>query len=79
MQRDPGQHKNLIGDPQYRELVARLDERLTVFFERYSTPKYDLWAGGTAKGSVSRPGRFQDLYGEDWQTVSESLPPFEER
>ena len=78
MQRDLGQHKNLIGDPQYREVVARLDERLTIFFGRYSTPKYDLWAGGTAKGSVSRPGRFQDLYGEDWQTVSESLPPFEE-
>jgi arylsulfatase A-like enzyme len=75
---DPGQHVNLIDDPAYQDVVAELDQKLIDFFAEYSTEKYDLWKGGTAKGSVARPGMFQSLHGEDWQTVSESLPAFEE-
>lgn len=75
---DPGQHRNLIDDPTHLDTVARLDAMLAEFFARYSTPAYDLWQGGVAKGSVMRPEMFQRLYGEQWQTVSESLPAFAE-
>lgn len=78
MRMDPGQHKNLIGDPIYREVVAELDQKVVRFYERFSTDQYDLWNGGTAKGSVMRPGMFQALYGDHWRTISESLPEFEE-
>lgn len=78
MLNDPGQHHNLIAEPQYQSAVAELDARLSEFFEQYSTPEFDLWAGGTAKGSVMRPGMFQSIYGDQWSTVSESLPAFEE-
>ncbi len=78
MTRDPGQHINLINDPNYQNIFAELDRKLTEFYKQYSTEKYDLWEGGTAKGSVARPATFQALHGEQWRTVSESLPPFEE-
>lgn len=78
MANDPGQHFNLIADPDYQNIAAELDRKVTAFYAEYSTEKYDLWKGGTAKGSVARPGIFQALHGEQWQTVSESLPPFEE-
>ncbi|MEM9533490.1 MAG: hypothetical protein AAGA23_21390 [Pseudomonadota bacterium] len=58
--------------------MAELDNRLTAFFAEYADPKYDLWEGGTAKGSVARPATFRKLYGENWRTVSEPLAPFVE-
>ena len=75
---DPGQHENLIDDPAYDDVIAMLDEKLDEFFARYSARKYDLWNGGTAKGSVVRPHMFRKLYGEEWRTISEMLPIFVE-
>ncbi|MFL2840624.1 MAG: sulfatase [Pseudohongiellaceae bacterium] len=78
MASDPGQNFNLITDSNYQDIAAELDRKVIDFYNIYSTEKYDLWKGGTAKGSVARPSVFQGLYGDQWQTVSESLPPFEE-
>ncbi len=75
---DPGQHRNLAGDPAYQAVVATLDRRLTAFFERYADPQYDLWQGGYAKGSVDRPEVYRALYGEDWRPTTPLLPAFEE-
>ena len=36
MQADPGQENNLYGDPDYVEVIAELDRRLTEFFRAYS-------------------------------------------
>ena len=78
MQSDPGQHRNIIDNGEYRHTIEVLDDKLSRFFAKYSTQKYDLWHGGTAKGSVVRPAMFRKLYGDDWHTVSETLPIFEE-
>ena len=78
LQRDPGQHRNLAGDPAYRDTMAGLDRRLMEFFDRYADPRYDLWRGGVAKGSVIRPGVFRALYGADWSPRTELLEPFRE-
>lgn len=78
MHEDPGQNRNLAGDPAYRKTVLELDRRLTAFFERYADPKYDLWQGGFAKGSVDRPEVYRALYGEDWRPTTPLLPAFEE-
>lgn len=78
MKADPQQNYNLIGSPQYQQDVARLNQKLEQFFERYSSPKYDLWRAGVAKGSVMRPRVFKGIYGEHWQTETKVLPEFKE-
>lgn len=78
MQADPGQLVNLINDDSHQSIKNELGGQLTKFFERYSDPKYDLWKGGIAKGSVVRPGMFKKLYGEQWSTRTDMLPVFAE-
>ena len=46
---DPGENHNLIEDPDYKDTVADLDNRLSVFFNMYAEPEYNVWEGGTAK------------------------------
>ena len=78
MAKDPGQHANVHGRPEYAAITAELDRKLTRFFNRYSDKQYDLWRGGTAKGSVVRPEMFRRIYGEGWTTKAELKPPFTE-
>ncbi len=78
MKNDPGQLRNLYGDPDYRKIAASLDKKLDRFFAKYSDIKYDLWRGGVAKGSVIRPGMFRELYGDQWRTKTEIIPAFTE-
>ena len=78
MRADPEQQRNVAADPEYANIVAKLDSQLSAFFARYADPKYDLWNGGTAKGSVDRPERYRRLYGDDWTTVTTQELAFEE-
>lgn len=52
LQNDPEEHVNLIDDPAFAEIRDRLDSRLTVYFDTFSDPAYDLWKGGTAKAQL---------------------------
>jgi arylsulfatase A-like enzyme len=78
MRTDAEQHHNVIDDPAYQEVIATLDKRLTEFFGRYADPKYDLWHGGIAKGSVVRPNMFRELYGPEWAPRTDLLEAFVE-
>jgi arylsulfatase A-like enzyme len=78
MEADPDQLRNIAADPKYAEVIDKLDARLVQFFARYASPRFDLWNGGVAKGSVIRPGVFRELYGPDWQPMAEVLPAFSE-
>lgn len=78
MVKDPGQHANVHGHPEYADIAAELERKLTYFFARYSDKQYDLWRGGTAKGSVVRPEMFRRIYGADWRTEAELKPAFTE-
>jgi len=78
MKADPDQLENLADDPAYSDVIRELNGRLTAFFGRYIDPRYDLWRGGIAKGSVVRPQMFRRIYGEEWQPKTELLPPFRE-
>jgi hypothetical protein len=51
---------------------------LEKFFSKYVDPQYDLWNGGTAKGSVSRIKLFRELYGPGWQPITKMKPRFKE-
>lgn len=46
---DPGERKNLAGEPGRREVRAQLQEQLEAFFRRHADPRYDLYRGGTSK------------------------------
>ena len=78
LDKDPQQDNNVITDPTYAATVAELDKRLVAFFKRYTSDEYDLWQGGTAKGSVMRPEMFQSRYGDDWMPVTTLKPAFAE-
>lgn len=78
MQTDPGQEHNLYGNPDYAEVVSELDSRLTRFFDTYSNADYDLWHGGTVKGSTESTQVYKSLYGDEWAPESAIKPPFTE-
>ncbi|MCZ6831996.1 MAG: sulfatase-like hydrolase/transferase [Gammaproteobacteria bacterium] len=78
MEIDPRQQNNMIAEPAYQATVAELSGRLGRFFHQYVNSRYDLWQGGTAKGSVIRPKIFKQLYGSQWAPEAESLPAFSE-
>jgi arylsulfatase A-like enzyme len=78
IQKDPGQENNLYGNPKYAEAVSELDRRLTQFFDTWSNAEYDLWRGGTVKGSTESTQVYKSLYGEQWKPESEVRPAFKE-
>ncbi|MFC1714043.1 sulfatase [Candidatus Poribacteria bacterium] len=49
IQNDPGERSNLVGDPEYAQIIRELRSQVDEFFSRYADPKYDLWHGGTSK------------------------------
>jgi len=78
MQKDPGQENNLFGNPEYAETALELDRRLSQFFDAWSNPEYDLWRGGTVKGTTESTEVYKSLYGEQWKPESEIRPAFKE-
>ena len=78
IQNDPGQEKNLFGNPDYADVISGLDKRLTRFFDTYSDAQYDLWRGGTVKGTTESTQVYKSLYGDQWEPESEIRPAFRE-
>ncbi|RLA28667.1 MAG: hypothetical protein DRR11_16335 [Gammaproteobacteria bacterium] len=78
IQNDPGQKSNLFGNADYVEVISQLDRRLTQFFDTYSDAQYDLWRGGTVKGSTESTQVYKSLYGDQWEPESEIRPAFRE-
>jgi len=78
VQKDPEQEDNLYGNPEHAEAVSELDQRLIQFFETYSNVEYDLWRGGSVKGSTESTQVYKSLYGEQWKPESEIRPAFRE-
>ncbi|MFT5132252.1 MAG: arylsulfatase A-like enzyme [Gammaproteobacteria bacterium] len=78
LEKDPEQNTNVYADPDYKNIIADLDDKLDKFFEKYSDKEYDLWNGGVAKGSVDRPEVYRRLYGNDWRARAEIKPEFRE-
>lgn len=75
---DPGQERDVAADPRYAGVVADLDARLDRFFGEHADPRYDLWSGGVAKGSVDFVQPYRRCYGDGWATEAESRPAFRE-
>ena len=78
VQADPGQEHNLYGKPDYAEVISELDRRLTEFFDSHSNAEYDLWRGGTVKGTTESTEVYKSLYGDHWEPESEIRPAFAE-
>ena len=60
---DPDEINNVATEPSYAASISTLDAMLVDFFEQYTDPDYDLWAGGGAKGRLLDGGRI-DQYRE---------------
>jgi arylsulfatase A-like enzyme len=52
---DPEQREDLYPSLSGSHTVQQLDAQLDEFFARYSKPEYDLWQGGTSKGTMPNP------------------------
>lgn len=78
IQKDAEQENNLYGNPDYVAVISELDRRLTEFFDTYSNAQYDLWQGGTVKGSTESTQVYKSLYGDQWKPESEIRPAFRE-
>lgn len=76
---DPLQNINLIGQKKYQTVVADLDERLQAFHKQYTDPKYNLWLGGIAKGTLSYPEKFKKRFGQQWRLQTQVLPEYSEQ
>ena len=55
---DPGEQFNLYGQPLQAGVQKELRKRLKAFFQRYASPKYDLWHGGRSKPRLLTADRF---------------------
>jgi len=78
IRKDPEQEDNLYGNPEHAEAVLELDRKLTQFFDTYSNAEYDLWRGGTVKGTTESTQVYQSLYGKQWKPESGIRPAFSE-
>ncbi len=65
---DPGEYVNLAANPEYADVIAELDRRLTRFFDQYSTGKYDVWNGGSAKALL--------MYNDKNEAFEKTFPGF---
>lgn len=69
---DPGEHHNVIDDPENANVLAEMDVALTSFFAEHAAPEYDVWNGGTMVASVVPPideAPYKAAYGEDWRPL----------
>ncbi|MCA9190769.1 MAG: sulfatase-like hydrolase/transferase [Planctomycetales bacterium] len=57
---DPGELHNLIAEPDHRETQVALAKRLVAFFNRYSSPEWDLWHGGSSKSGLLTSRLFEE-------------------
>jgi arylsulfatase A-like enzyme len=67
LRNDPGERHNVIDQLEYASDLKTLRSRLETFFDTYSNPKWNLWAGGCAKGNSTRPFLWREAWGEDWK------------
>jgi arylsulfatase A-like enzyme len=77
--RDPGETRNLAGDPARAAVIRDLDARLTAFFERNADPRWDVWRGGTAKAVLvygNRNRRFAERFPGWTPPVTVKAVPF---
>lgn len=58
---DPGEERNLYGQPEYEEKVLALRKKMENWFLRYANPEIDATREGvTGSGQLCRPGIYAD-------------------
>ena len=66
LEHDPFEKTNLIHHGKLSKIGAELSEKISVFFDNYSVPQFDLWRGGRAKSNVSYENFWKEAWGEEW-------------
>ncbi|MES1928921.1 N-acetylgalactosamine 6-sulfate sulfatase [Salinisphaera dokdonensis CL-ES53] len=77
MKNDPEQTRDLADDADYKDVISDLSQRMDAFYAEFSDPAYDLWHGGTAKGTLSYPEKFKARFGQDWELETRTVAPFQ--
>lgn len=66
---DPEETRNLAGEPEHAETLARLIAMLDAFFAGHSRASADMWNGGKPLQNSERVPFWKDAWGEDWAPV----------
>ena len=76
----PSELFDLTDDPEERQDVAKKDAnsavladlsfRLSDYFERHASPRFNLWSGGNAKSNVTNKMFWQTAWGAEWTTIT---------
>jgi arylsulfatase A-like enzyme len=66
---DPGETRNLADQPDHKDTVAALSDKIDTYFARYTQPAADLWAGGRPIQNSMLPDYWRGVWGEDWAPV----------
>ncbi len=69
LRNDPDERQNVINKIEHAAKLEDLSVQLDAFFSAYSNPKWNLWAGGCAKGNSTRPFLWREIWGEDWKPI----------
>jgi arylsulfatase A-like enzyme len=64
---DPGERNNLASAPEHLLIVEALSTEIDKFFEKYSSPQWDLWKGGQVKSNSTRPFLWKEVWGSSWE------------
>jgi arylsulfatase A-like enzyme len=67
LRNDPDERQNVVDKAEYAGELEALSARIDAFFGTYSNPKWNLWAGGGAKGNSTRPFLWREIWGADWK------------
>ena len=67
LHKDPGERHNLASSPEHLPIVETLSTEIDKFFEKYSSPQWDLWKGGQVKSNSTRPFLWKEVWGSSWE------------
>ena len=69
LEKDQDERINLSNEKDFLEYKKMLSEQLSLYFNKFSIPKFDLWKGGSAKSNVSNPRFWKKAWGPNWNTT----------
>ena len=76
LEKDQDERIKLTNEKDFIEYKKMLSEELSLYFNKFSIPKFDLWKGGSAKSNVSNPSFWKKAWGPNWNITFQSSSIF---
>ena len=70
LEEDHDERNNLSNSASHKNIISSLSKQLSKYYDKFSEPKFNLWAGGSAKSNVSNPSFWKKAWGSKWETTN---------